>query len=358
MILRTFGLIVLLSAAVLARAQMPPPAQAAPSAEELAQMQAVQAASQSYYTRAASQLAASGQPRELAFAATLRQFASLSALQAAQPAGDVPSRASAGDPRIGKWQALASARAGKDVLANVLLMGAGSASDAAVRRQAAARWQRVEPDNLAPLLFTDMPVEALLAAARTRARFDLHFYDQARWMQAALLAHPPTAGERQVLLGGEPGASMEELSMVTSLVLLGAGAIAMPSLQPLTEACQGNALASIATRRDACRHVAALMAETSDTNLGVSIGLALQERLANTQGEHAAVDATRRRFDWQMLQWGRVAASQPRDGAAQFAEWLRDPAVDSEHAMVERVLRAAGVPLDPPAGWQAPQRGR
>ena len=69
-------LIALLSAATFAcAAQMPLPDDTRMSPQEAAQLQAAQDASAAYYLRIAAELAATGQPRELAFAATLLQLA-------------------------------------------------------------------------------------------------------------------------------------------------------------------------------------------------------------------------------------------------------------------------------------------
>lgn len=98
------------------------------------------------------------------------------------------------------------------------------------------------------------------------------------------------------------------------------------------------------------------MADTSDTGLGTNIGIALLEQVAANGAERAQAQARRRRMDWQMLAWGRAAASQPNGGATQFVRLLRDPSVRSEQDLAERVLEEAGIPLDPPAGWQSPRR--
>src|SRR3546814_9655462 len=72
--------------------------------------------------------------------------------------------------------------------------------------------------------------------------------------------------------------------------------------------------------------------------------------------ERAEAQALRRRQDWQMIQWNRAATAQPDNGAAQFVRLLRDPAVLRERDLVERVLAEAGIPLEPPAGWEMPRR--
>lgn len=349
MIQRALCLIALLLAAE-ARAQVMPLEEPAMTSEQAAQMQAAQAATQSWYTRVAGELAASGEPRDLAFAATLLQVAEWNPAQDA--ARDAPSRTVASDPRIDQWRRLASARAGSDVLANVLLMHADSRADSQLRSEAAERWRKLEPDNLAPLLYNNAGIDAMLAAARSKSRFDLHYYDQARWMQSVLLEHPPSAAERAALSVPEDW-RRDEFATIAGMNLL---AIGIPAMQSLSEACRGDALMSTPARREDCRHVARVMSETSDTGIGTLIGIALLRETATTAQQRANADAQQRRLDWQMQQWARVSGEQPRNGAAQLVRLLRDPAIQSEQDLVERVLQEAGIPLDPLAGWQPPRR--
>ena len=69
--LRAVCLIALLSAAAVTRAQEPLPDEEGMTPEEAAQRQAVQDATQAYYTRVATELAVGGKARDLALAATL-----------------------------------------------------------------------------------------------------------------------------------------------------------------------------------------------------------------------------------------------------------------------------------------------
>jgi hypothetical protein len=338
-------------AALACGAQAPPPDERAMDAEEAAQLQAMQDAAGTYYARTAAELAASGKPRELAFAATLLQLAQWTPADT-PPGGDAPSKPSPRDPRVGQWRQLASARAGSDVLANALLMQGDARADAVVRAQAADRWQRLEPDNLAPLLSANGKVEAWLPKAGAYARMDQHYYEQLRWMQAALVAHPPRADEQAMFGDSELPADAAAAIQAASIL----AAVAMPSLTPLMDACRGDALEVAPTRRADCRQVAGTAAERSATSLGVSIGIALLQATAATPAQQADAQARRRRHDWRMLEWGRVAAAQPDQGAAQFVRLLRDPAVRSERDLIDRVLAEAGVAPEPPAGWQPPRR--
>jgi len=336
-----------LSGVLTCAAQVPVPGGQDMDADQAAWLQATQDAAGAWYTRTAEALAASGKARDLAFAATLLQLAGQDRPAGAPPGGDAPSQAVPRDPRVGKWRQLASARAGSDVVANALLLQGDGAADAAVRTQALARWRKLEPDNLAPRLY-DGAVGEWLPQAGQHARLDQHYYAQLRWMQAALAAHPPGADERE-LLGGD------ELSADAAAAVAAAGilaAVATPALQPLAQACRRDALDAAPTRRADCRQVARVAADTADTSVAASLGVALLQATAATPGEQADAHARRRRLDWRMLAWGRSAGSQPDGGAAQFARLLRDPAVRGERDLVERVLAEAGVPAEPPAGWE------
>jgi len=344
-------LALVLSSALTCAAQVPVPDDDGMDAGEAADVQAAQAATEAWYARVADALAASGKPRDLAFAATLLQLAGQAGVAGAAPGGDAPSQAVQRDPRVGQWRQLASARAGSDVVANALLVQGDGAADAAVRAQALARWRKLEPDNLAPQLHAGGVADWLPQAGRY-TRLDQHYYEQLRWMQAALAAHPQTAAQRAVL-GDDPLPADDAAAVAAAGIL---GAVAAPGLLALIEACRGDALDAAPTRRADCRQAARVAADTADTSLGTSIGVALLQATAATPGEQADARERRRRLDWRMLEWGRIAGSQPDGGAAQFARLLRDPAVRGERDLVERLLAEAGIPAEPPAGWQPPRR--
>ena len=319
-------------------------------AGEAAQLQAMREAVAAYHERIAVELAASGKPRDLAFAARLLKAARRTPPEAS-PEGDAPSQPSPRDPRVARWLQLGSARAGSDVLANMLVLQAADGVDAAIRTQASDRWQQLEPDNLAPLLAGGSQVDAWLPHSGAFTRMDFHYYEQLRWTQATLVAHPPR-GEELAIFGGTDMAPDTTATLHAADLL----AVAMPALQPLYTACHGDALEATVTRAAECRHVGEIAAERSDISLASAIGLSLLQ--ADDESSPQLTDARerRRRLDWRMLEWGRIAASQPDHGAAQFVRLLRDPAIRSEQDLIERVLAEAGVPLDPPEGWQPPRR--
>lgn len=329
----------LLLALALAASALPLHAQQGPtpSAGVDAQAVAAQRVWRNYQQRVAVLLADTDQPRDLALAAVLQDMASL----------DAEGRI-AEDPTTAGWRQAAAQGAGTDVIANSMLM-MGADAGGAVREQAARRWAQVEPDNIAPLLLLEGGAEAVLARARDLRRFDLHMYDQVRWIQSALLRHPPSAAERAVLM--DERGTVEELAADSAMALW--AAVAIPSLQPLTHACgDSTALRSLPTRAADCAHVARVLVGFSDTNLGGMLGIGMLERLAGNASERAEAQALRRRMDWQMSEWGRIASAQERGGVPQFTRLLADPQVRTEQDLIARILAEAGVPLEPPAGWQ------
>jgi hypothetical protein len=307
-------------------------------------------ATEAYHARIATVLAASRDPREQAFAELLRRSATA---QEPMPAGDAPSRAVPRDAEAEARLRAIAARAGDDRLTNQLLMAVVRDPASPLRIDAARRWQAADPGNLAPLLHAGLPADALLAEARHATHSRTQVYDMVRWMTATLLRHPLSAGERAALSGGDEYHD-EEAAAISAMGFW--VAIATPGYQRLLDACRGTALRATSARASDCRHAANVLWEQSDGALERSIGLSMLRESSATSAERAAIDAQRRTLDWQMLQWGRIAQQQPRDGAEQFVRLLRDPSIRSEQQLMERVLQEAGVPLEPPAGWMPPRR--
>lgn len=315
----------------------------ADEAMEVARLEEARRATVLYYARVAAELAATGKPRELAFAATLMELASHAESADADVGQTFPR-----DPRIGRWRQLASVQADADVIANALLAQSGSPADAAVCGQALERWRRAEPDNLAPLLLGAEAVGSWLPSAGAYARVDLHFHDRLRWMQSVLRAHPPNTSERPMLQGHD--APPEQFATALASAIL--GGLAWPPMKPVPMACREDLLDATPTRRGDCRHVARILLETSDTKILSGIGSALLLGTAASAEERAEAEALRRREAWQSRQWARLASADPDGGLGLTAELLRDPAIAREQDLIERALVDSGVPLDPPADWQ------
>lgn len=330
----------LLAAALLLPAAAPAQAPQAAGAEELA-------AHRAYALRVAGRLAAEDEPRALALAALLRDAY---ADRAEAPADAAPRT----DPQSRQWRALAFQRAGADVLALSLLSLAPD--DDATGAQALARWRQLEPANLVPWLHGNDATAARLEAARRARGADVHFYAQLRILVEAQRRHPPTDAERALLTGGpgQPGgpdghAVLHGAGLLAAWALPAPGALADPCIDAARQAPDS-------LQAEACR-IAAQALLRADTRALESVGLTLSAELARTADARRAAEEARRRFDWQMVELGRLSAGRPAGGVDAFAALLMaDPDQTREAAFDERQLREAGVPLDPPPRWRAAPR--
>lgn len=321
-----------------------------PTPEQAAHMRESQRGIAAYHARIASQLAASGKPRELAFAATLQRFAD--EVQGSTTATTTASPASAQETQ---WLREAAAKAGDDVIAWTLLLQ----DDASSHRNAAAHWQALEPGNLAAWIAGDAASEALFDAVRRTTYYDGHMYPRVRWMAGTLRAHPPTAEEAKWLMAGDrPDAPPFDLEEFSAMAAFGIDmAVAMPALMPLTDGCRDEALQVTATRRDTCRHVAGLLLDKPRSLQAESIGIALLGELARNPAEQAAVAERRRQFDWRMQQFMQLMMKDAEPDNAAFLRLFNNPDIDNEIELTERLLREAGVPLQPPADWEPSYSG-
>lgn len=322
-----------------------------PTPEQAAREREGRRATVAYHTRIAPMLAASEQPRELALAATLQRIADWSDDDAQAPApGSATGRSV--ESRAGAWQREATAVADDDVIAWTLLLQ----DDAATRSEAAARWQALEPDNLAAWLAGNPTADALFAAAGRATHYDHHFYPRVRWIAEALRAHPPTAAEAQALMGSGPQATTafdpNEFAVMAAMGI--DMALAMPALGTLMDGCREAALAVARSRREDCRHVASLLLDDPDSVLMENVGIGLLDALARTDAERATAAERRRRFDWRMQQRMRLEMGGGASAGDDFLRLFGDPTIDNERELIQRLLREADVPLQPPADWVAP----
>lgn len=332
-----------------ALAQAPQPRE--PTAEELRQAQQRGEAWQAYATRVARALGRSDGSRDLALAALLEATG--------RPGGgDVAAPAT---PDAARWRADAAARGAGDTITQQLLLAAGLASgDEAAALAAARRWESLEQGNLAPLLLQGLSPEATLAAAARSGRNAPDPYPLQRWIATTLRRHPPTAADWAAFgEGARPSAEAHAAAWASALQ-----ASLAPDYQGVLGACTGRAL-RLAGRAEACRHLSTLLLSRPQTVLDERIGLSLARALTRGAAERAPLDARRRGVDWRQEQMAALArreadaSGDAAAGADAFAKALADPTVDTEDAMVRRILSAAGMATEPPAGWLAPwQRTR
>lgn len=286
----------------------------------------------SYMRRVAQELGRSGDARYLAFAAIVGGSGS------SVPPGQAQA-----------WVQAALDAGAQDVQAYRLIVATKARETAALRAEAVRRWSRLEPGNLAPLMYAELSAPQLLERARSATHSDMGMYADVRWMQSALLRHRPTAQEWAALSNGLPF-SVEENAAVVAMGL--SAAWVFPNYLTLTRTCKAELLSADAQRLADCRHVAGLLTARSTTMLDQGVGLALWRQLAQTEDERAWALEQRRHFDWRMHQ-----SSLHMPDTAVWMRLLFDPSVENEPQMLDRILQQAGIPAAPPAGWQRPVPG-
>ena len=304
-----------------------------------------------YWQRVASVLQDSDVVRERALAAQLFAFEGKprrAAEQGRQP--DSPREALA-------RQLIADVDRSDDAVALAVAAQAGAAlADKALVVASMQRWRSLEQDNLAPLLFSSMPVDELLVAARAATRYQSHGYDQVRLMSDAF-QRVPISREETGADAWKEYPSAELRAGVAAFAIWAAQAF--PSLRLLTEACRDEALEATPTRRADCLHVARTLASHSDNQLMAGMGIGMLKRAANTPEDSALAKTLARNHAWQQNKYHELLSSQR--GTAKEAEGmlrlLHTPAIDSEIQLLEAALREQGISLLPPQDWNPPSSG-
>ncbi|TKS53198.1 hypothetical protein E4582_13540 [Luteimonas yindakuii] len=297
--------------------------------------QAAAAAQRDYIGRLAETLAAEGSARGLAHAAWLRDW---------QQALGGTAVTTTSHPQARAWRELALQRAGTDTVVLAMLAGADDPSSA----QAVTRWRQLAPGNLVPVLFAGLEPEPLLAAAARTSHAQGHTIEQLRWIVDAVRRSPPAPDTLAQLV--PDGVGIDGFAVMHGWAYL--ATFATPDFATLVEACRAAGQRG-ADAAEACGNAARVL-QGGDTRLQQMVGTGLAGEVATNASDRQRAETARRRLDWQMYELGRLTSGQPDQGLAEHAALLADPALDSEAALNEAQLRRAGIPLDPPAGWQPP----
>ena len=304
-----------------------------------------------YFQRVATSLQDSKVMRERALAAQL--FVMEGKPQRATEQGRQPD-----SPRDAlARQLIADVDRSDDAVALSVAAQAGAAlADKALVTASTQRWRSLEQDNLAPLLFSAMPVDELLVASRKATRYQSHGYDQVRLMSDAF-QRVPTSRQETGATAWQEYPSAELRAGVAAFAIWAAQSF--PSLKPLTNACRDAALEATPARRADCLNVARILANHSDSLLMAGMGIGMLERAVNTPEDKAVAATLARNHAWQQHQYFELLSS--RHDTAQEAEaflrLLRSPDMDSEIELREAALREQGISLLPPPDWVAPNPG-
>jgi hypothetical protein len=293
-------------------------------------------ASLEYNASVVNTLLAKGDPRSLAFAATMLPLLGDAQSTDGKARSDLLAEAVQQGP--------------DDVL--VQWLGALYMTPDARTSPAARALLRLEPENGAAWMF---PLQAALAAndadgvtgalrhIGAATRFDVHFADFSLAWATFYREHPAPVPQ-----GRPTGFHSDEQPLVAGIA--SAAAMAMPAFQYLVRACKVNEVPLTTDRREACIAAGRLMFSQSAEQISRGLGVALL-RNADAPGHEQA----RRTVDYLGQMYTQVSESLDSDPAMyqQFeSDWQE---TRSETAVIERTLTRAGVPLVPPADWEPPK---
>jgi len=224
----------------------------------------------------------------------------------------------------------------------------GCGADASTcRNDAAARLQKIAPDNVAvwlPSLHAAQDpgqARALLASMAQAQRFDDYWAASVLAVFDALQTLPVPA---EVLSHGLNQVAAR-INLATSV-----GGGFLPNYARLGEMCRGNGVADEALTVD-CLAVAKLL-ESGGSFRSQAIGFGIEDSLLPPGTARAVLKARQRTSAWQKEQFLEVSSRFPRDEslAKSYIDLLREQG--NELAKVTALLRRLHLPTEPESGWQ------
>ena len=305
-----------------------------------------------YWQQLGAALKDSAQPREQALAAYLLGLGLTSAPEGTR----ANSRKPAADPAtyFTIRNLLAEVHGSHDAIAlSIATQAAVEQNNQDLTNVMAGRWQLVEPDNLAPRLFSDTPIDAVLLEARKATRYETHAYGQIRFMTSVFKRWHASREEAGSGYSKLPE-SDEARAAVNAFGIWAAYGI--PAFQKLTRACRDKALLSTSTRGEDCLHVARVMADNSDDLFSMGVGIAMLQRAAITPEDIALAATLRRNKEWQQHQYYEVLTQgmNEQEQVTDMVRLLKTRGVDNEIQLMQAGLREKGVALTAPDDWQPP----
>jgi hypothetical protein len=289
----------------------------------------------------AETVAAQGDPHALAVAAMLRD----AALSGAGPAGgDAPAPARRMDDTVRGWLDEAERRAPDDLIA--LLFAIYLERYDENRRQALiARWRRLEPRNLAPVLHAALPESLRFEQAQTTDVFDSHYDDMLRTLVLRLSRASMPAQSRPFT--AQPGIAREEQDMAMAIAFW--SAVAQPTFQRMAAPCRAQAMTGL--RRAQCRWVAQVLMQRSDILVAESVGAGMAVRLAANPAERAQAEAYRREGEWLIARTSDAYRDDERRFVRRYRQVLFGAPQITERGLMRQLVAEAGYPPTPPPGW-------
>lgn len=284
----------------------------------------------------ADAVAAQGDAPALAFAAVLRA----SALRSSAPiAGKAPP---AVDATAQRWLDEAERQAPEDVTTLVFSLYFEQ-FDSARRHALIARWRKLEPRNLAPVMHASLSEPDLFDAAASTEIFDSHFDDVIR-VTLDILSRTSSPALSRLRAGATP----EEHDSILAISFW--AAYALPAFQRVSVPCRAELMAEMRVAQ--CRKIAQVLMRRSDMLMAEGIGAVMAARLATTAAERAEADASRRDADWLVARTNELSQRDIRVYAMRYVAVLLGTPQITERTLMRKLVVGAGFPPVPPSGWQ------
>jgi len=245
-------------------------------------------------------------------------------------------RAKEGKPLIPQetldnWRKMALEKAAPDdvLLFNMLSTFGAATSDnnQTVREKAILRWQQAEPDNLAPLLYQDeLSIQQIFEQAKTRRHYQEYHYPIMRWMYQTLLQQLPNQQKRITV----------ELMGIDA-------AIAIPNMKSLLNLCKKSPPPLSSADWQSCYSIAQQLHEQSST-IPRMVGIHILQILSESYAEKNRLGVEQEHIRWLLKQ-----QSEHMKGFLPMLEYyllrLQDKTINGELQGIEYFLQKEGLPL-------------
>jgi len=232
---------------------------------------------------------------------------------------------------LDSWQKIALEKAAPDdvLLLNMLATFGLAKSDSAkaLQDEAIIRWQQAEPDNLAPLFHQQtLSVQELLEQAKTRDSYQEHHYSISRWMYQTLLPQLPK----------------QQKAITTEIMGLEATAT-FPNIRTLVDFCKKNPPEHASEKWQLCLSLAQKLREKSSNTVMHLVGILILQTLASSDAEKQILDNEKTHIREMLKQKDDLI-----NGVGIFKNYLQrvqDEAINSELQEVKDFLRKEGFSL-------------
>jgi len=232
---------------------------------------------------------------------------------------------------LDSWRKMALEKSAPDdvLLLNMLATFGTVKSDTAkaVRDEAIIRWQKAEPDNLVPLFHQQtLSVNELLEQGKTRYHYQEYNYPISRWMYQTLLQQLP-----------------KQQKAIAAEVLGFEVAVTFPNIKQLIDFCKKNPPEYSSEKWQLCLSLAQKLREKSSNTIIHMMGTSILQTLASSDAEQQILDNEKTHIQEMLKQKNDLINGV--DIFKNYLQRLQDETINSELQEFKDFLRKEGLPL-------------